>query len=496
MPSIILDAHGRPYSSPAYGTGTPGGIYAPATTENRLIPEHPDCFGDFSRLLPRYPWRRAVSDCRWIAASFSLVAGAAEQKADYVAASHFATYYTGDDDAWGEEAEEVLEQYDGICTSRSPLFDWASFWRCGILNLIDSGSFFIHLTVPEGADPRDPTARPILQPFESHRIGSLEYGEETVKGGPFDGARILNGIIYNRSGNEIGYRVLGTEQGQYTDVSARDMVHVPGRPRYFSQNRPLPQIAPALKDLAMVLDTRDSEQIAQNVNSRLTLIEKNETGKRNAATELVNPQPKTAAGTPTEVVEKGFYRTVKNGGSLEAHESTRPSGEWQRFDDKITASALFGMRWRVEMLDLSKLTGGGIRGFADNINTAIMADFGGITRAMLRCRRYQVARHQERGDIRKSDTWWRWAAQPPAEFTADPGRQISSEIEAVRAGAQSMPDVHRRWGTRSKYVIRETVRYETMKRKAATAASLPLEALGTTAMPGDPVSTEAAQQAA
>lgn len=487
MPAAILDQFGKPatyHSGHSYG-GTPGAGYPAYYADKRTMPEHPDCFGDFATLLPRYPWRKAVSDCRWIGAAFSLVSGAIEQKADYVGASHFATYFNGRDTAWGDEAEAALEQLDKICTTRSPLFDWRALWWCGVANLDDSGPFFINLT-------QNSDGFPLLQPLEAHRIGSWDMGEAIVDGGRYDGARILNGIIYDRAGREIAYRVLGAEYGDYRDISARDMIHVAGRPRYFSQGRALPRIAPALKDLYTALDTREAEQIAQNVNSRISVIEANETGKRNPAQDLVNPPPlPTAQGIDTEYVDKGFYRYIKAGkGQITAHQSARPSDQWQRFDDKITATALFAMGWRVEMFDLSKLGGAAVRGFADQINTAIHAAFNALAPAMIRCRGYQIAKLIQRGDLRDSAEWWKWLAQEPAEFTADPSRAVSSEIEAVRAGAQTMPNVHRRWGTRSRNVINEQAAYLYAKKKAAQEWSkdgitITAEELGTTAQPGD-----------
>ncbi len=479
MPSQILDQFGKPasYHVSAFG-GTGGALYP--ERDARTTPAHPDCFGDFSTLLPRYPWRRAVSDCRWIASAFPLVAGAIEQKADYVSASEWHTYFDGRDTDFGLAAEDLFaNSADAICTSRSPLFDWCNLWWAGITLLDADGSFFIYLGQNEDAYP-------ILQPLEAHRIGSWETGEQIVTGGPYDGAKILNGIIYDRKGQEIAYRVLGYERGDFKDISARDLIHVTGRARYFSQNRPLPRIAPALKDLYSILDTREAEQIAQNANSRLTFVENNETGKRNPGADLVNPQPKTAAGTDTEIVDKGYWRYVKNGGNLKAHESNRPSDQWDRFDSKITGTGLYGMGWRIEMLSLAGLNGPGVHGFADQINTTIYQTFKGPSRAVRRCRGYQCSKFIQRGDLPESADWYKWAVQEPGDFTPNPSRAQNADIEAVRSGAMPMPELHRRWNKRPEEVLRSQAKYIQLRDQIAAEYKIKNPAdLGTLAKPGD-----------
>jgi capsid protein len=483
MASAILDAYGKPatyYPSSSAG----GGMYYAASVDQRVKPAHADMFADFARLLPRVTWRQAVSDCRWIAQAFPLVMGAATQKADYASASNWRTFYRGRNSEWGTYAEEVLtEMADPICTTRSPLFDWRQLWWSGSVVQDTDGGFFINLTETE-------TGFPQLQPIEAHRVGSWDVSDSVVRGGAYDGARILNGIIYDRAGREIAYRVLESDSAwdnaSYRDVSARDMVHVPGRVIFYSEGRPLPRIAPALIDLYMAQDTRNSEQISQNAHSRLTFVENNETGKMNPGLGLTGNAPqKTAAGTDTEIVEKGFWRYVKNGGNLRAFESNRPSDQWDRFDSKMTATALFAMGWRAEMFDLSKLNGPGVNGFADQINTAILSNFSAQMPHVLRCRRYMVAKLIKRGDLPADVDWWKWDLQPPPEFTGNASRSTQSDIDAVRAGAMSIPELHRKWGRRSQDVLREQADYEQQKAAIASEKKMDPKLLGRLDLPGD-----------
>jgi hypothetical protein len=475
MPAQILDQWGKPAVYTGWSSAS-SGLYP--ERDPRTSPKQPEMFGDFSALLPRYAWRRAVSDCRWIASSFPLVAGASEQMADYVSASKWHTYFTGKNQEWGDIAEAKVQEVDQICTSRSPLFDWASLWWAGVTACNADGGYFVYFGSSEDGFP-------VLQPFEAHRIGSWDTAESTVDKGGYAGARIMNGIIYDRKGQEVAYRLLGEESGQFQDISARDMMHVQGRSRYYSQGRPLPRIATALRDLYMVQNTREAETISQNVNSRLVVKESNESGKRPTAAEMGNPLKKTENGTATEMVEMGYWRYLKNGGKLEVHESNRPSDQWSRFDDKITATALFGMGWRIEMFDLSKLTSGAIHGFADQINTTIGETFGSFVRYVKRARGYMIAKLIQRGDLPENDEWYKWQVQEPADFTPNPSRAMKSDLEAVRGGAQSMTELHRRYGKRPRDVLAEQAKYLQTRAEIAKEYGVDEDDLGRTDMPGD-----------
>ena len=463
-------------------------------------PIHPNTARDFLDLLPQPRFFQAVSDCRWLCVSSDIVNGALLQKADYVSASDWVTHFTGKDRAWGDMAEEKCEQLDRYCCTRGDRYPWRKLWWLTIPHLGTDGGIFLNLTETD-------TGWPLVQPIEAQRVATR--GEKSVVGSgsaqswqraeggklqkistPYAGLKIISGIIYDFSGKEVAYRVLGDadDGSEDTDISAQDMIHL-ADPRWFSEGRPLPEVAASSLALQDIHLGRQAQLVKHIHSSRQIGIQENESGTPPAARRLADPlATRTPLGTSTQLVEEGNFTFVKRGDKVTPWDTKTPGGEWMAYDDKIVASALHAIGWRIEMLDPSGLKGANTRGFADQINTTILAAFNARKDAVRRVRQWQIAKLIQRGDLPASDEWWKWGVTPPPEFSPDPGRAITSELEAVRSGAQSMPHLHRRWGMRPGDVLNEQADYILLKREIAAEKGLTEDEvvqLGTLAKPGD-----------
>lgn len=506
MSTPLLDQFGRPanYTSPA-----PSNQRFKSTEDDRYRLARPKLVDDMARLLGRERYKALISDARWIAEAFPLVQEAVQQKAEYVSAAGWLPEFVGGDRRWGERSTRVLHDALAISDVRGELFDWDDQWELvGRLWDIDGGSFQVFTQTESGF--------PQLQNIEAHRVGQRmstpivgprdaytwitdSPGATPRKvWGAYAGLRILNGIIYNSAGREVAYRVLGGSPDEDRDISARDMMHV-CHPRWFSEGRPAPSIAYAVLDWYDVKETREFERLAQKVSSALTLVETNETGQAPAIPPLGNgpATPKTNSEPQEQVLFGGLIRYVKNGGNLRAHESSRPSDGWQKFDRTIVAGAFYGMGWRIEMMDLSLLGGAGVRGFQDNINMKIAARHKRLKAFALRAVRRTVGRLILRGDLPESPEWAAWDIPAPPEFTVDAGRAQQADRDNIRAGVDSTPDVIRRaFGTHYRSTLRKQAEYLAAKREIAAEFGLQPEELGTLSKPGDPVTASAAEPAA
>lgn len=499
MPSTLLSGF-RNLAQGLTGLWSGHSIYpalSPDTDRHR--PGHPDLARDFTELLPERAFKRSVSDCRWLAISSDTVGGALQQKSDYISASHFATHFTGADRAWGDLAEEKCQQLRAYCTTRGERYDWKMLWALTIPHRATDGAIFFNLTESD-------TGWPLVQPIEATRIGtrddkvtvapkSARAYQRTPDGTlqriytPYADLKIVSGIIYDDSGREVAYRVLGSadDGSEDVDVSAQDMIHI-ARPRWFSEGRPLPEIALSSLSLQDISLARQAQLTKHLHSARLIALRKNEAGTPAARRLGEATATRTPRGSDTTVVEEGQMTYIKHKDEMTPWDTKTPGGEWMAYDDKIVASALHGIRWRIEMLDPSGLKGANTRGFADQINTLIMEDFDFLVPSILRVRRWQIAKLIQRGDLPANADWWRWGATPPPEFSPDPGRAITSELEAVRSGAQSMPHLHRRWGQRPIDVLSEQADYLLLRRQIAKEKGLTPEEsaqLGTLAQPGD-----------
>jgi len=500
MASLIVDQFGRPFEI--------GGAQRYAGTEDtRYRLDRPRLDGDMALLLSREKHRMILRDARWIRESYALVGGAVDQKADYVSASGYLPEFEGRDSAWARRAKEKLEAALNIAEVRGDLFDWDELWWT-ICTLLDvDGSVFVLLT-------ETATGFPQIQTLEAHRIGSRSLasalvgdtdaltpvrdestGEWRMVRGVYRGRRIVNGIIYDAAAREIAYRVLGDDPSQDRDIPASDMVHIT-HPKWMSDGRPFPSIAYSALDWYDVKEARDLQKQQQKVHASLSLIESNETGKAPVIPGLgqsatTAAAPSTNGAPQVQMLQGGLVRYVRSGGGdIKAHESQSPSDGWRSFDQTIVAGALFGMAWRAEMFDLSRLTGAGIRGFADNINTAILARHKRLARHCRRIVRYVAAKLIKRGDLAESPDWWRWSIPQPPEFSVDPARAQQQDRENIRFGLDSTPDAIRRTlGCGYERVLRAQAEYVATRKAIAAEFNLQPDEIGTPLKVGDSADT-------
>lgn len=479
MATALLDSFGRP----AEWRGFSGrGLYeSPQDDGTRL--DRPMLDTDIATLLPRVKHRALVSDSRWIASTFPLVQGAVQQKAHYVCQAGFTPVFTGANKEWGRLAREALVQAHRVIDVRGGLFHWNKCWQIGCTLLDIDGGFFV---VRGETD----TGYPQLQFLEAHRVGS-RFGshEDTVQAGPYKGLRILNGIIYNARGREVAYRVLGNAPEQDRDISALDMHHV-AAPRWFSDGRPFPTIAYSILDWYDAREARRFQQLKQKVNSAITMVETTADGKAPIPSVYNSIAPSVTPGTSAttspsqpmlQYLAGGLIRYVKSGaGDIKSHADNTPGTGWLQFDERVVAGAFYGMDWRSEMLDLSKLSGAPTRGFQDQINTTIYARWLDLTPHVHADDMFILRKLIARGDLPDNDEWWSWAYTPPAEFTVDGGRSNKADLENVRAGTDTTPSIVARFGRTAEEVLREQAEYLRLKHEIEAEHGLAPGTLGTT----------------
>lgn len=468
-PGFLLDAYGR-----AAVYGGQGNLHRRTAEDDDKRPPPPSHFADYRTLFSPHRYRELVTECRHLGTR-SLVAALLENRADYVAASHYAPVFEGADEAWGTEATAALLDALKLCNLRGPRFDWRTTWRLSSPTRATDGSWFILLT--EWPD----SGMPALQVFEGHRIGQRDTSEGLVgKSDAFtitaDGKRITGayaglpinqGIIYNAQGYEVAYRVLGADPDgrDDQDISARDMIHV-ARPRHFSEGRPAPDLAPAVLDL-VALDLAQTAQLDQQIiDAMQTVVESNGSGKYDPS---ANFRP-NGQQEKTEVYTRGSTKFIKSGYEAKPWQTERPSDQWMNFDWRVGSRAAAALRWRLEMLDPSKLGGVNGRAFQDQINTAIADEFAIDYDPCVRVIRYFVAKLIKRRVIPNHEEARLWGvAQPPwFEVDRNSGRL---DLEDVAAGRTAMSILHGRDGRRTIDILR--ARAHTFKQALAVAKENP-----------------------
>jgi hypothetical protein len=495
----LFDATGRPYPATAYTShgAAAGWPLTTSDTGGRNIPP-PRLDHDIAPLLSRHKHRLLLADCRYIGTVFPLVSGALAQKRDYLSSAGYAPTFLGEDEAWGQLARAALLEAHQRAVVRGPFLDWDNAWKIGSTLYDIDGDFFLHYSAAADGYPQ-------VQFIEAHRIGS-RYGESLVTAGPYLGRRLLNGIIYDEVGRALAYRVLGSTPEQDQDIPAAQMDHC-ALPRWFSDGRPAPTLAAGILEWYDLKEARGYQQTKQKVAAAHTIVEATEDGKmpEDAAREAMRRAREggatvsaARAAEPSVLsLDGGLIRYVKAGkGHVSMLEANTPGDSWLRFDETLQRSAFFGMEWRYEMLDLSKLSGAPTRGFQDQINTSIFTRWSGHTRHVLRAELRLLSALIAGGRVPDSPEWMQWGYTPPAEFTVDGGRSNAADLENIRAGIESHTAVIGRYGRTSREVLTEQAKFLRLRADMESKYGLPPGALGSLARPGDPQPAGAAPAAA
>lgn len=483
--ATILDSRGNPMR-----TGPTGTMYRRTERDDKLRPSPPNHYGDYIDLLSPRRAKQLISESRAIGTR-GQPASLLEQKADYVAASDFRPTFLGTDADYGTTALPLLEDALKISNLRGWLYDWKTTWRLTIPAMATSGRVYVLLTTWPDTD------YPALQILEAHRIGQRDDGKEKVEAGDaftisydeqgknpkqirgaYKGLRIKNGIIYNGAGTEVAYRVLGPdpEGDMDQDISARDLFPV-ARPRSFSEGTTPPEIAAALFDF-IGLELAQSAALTTQINdAKLTVVETNETGKADPNLELAGMAPKNLDGTPTQLVDEGEWRYVKSGkGKLDFPAPTRPTDQWQNFDQRVHSRGAAGIRWRSEMLDPAALKAASNRALQDQINTLIRESFSTVAKGATRALGYISAKltgaplnilplHAESRA---------WGIATPPWFEVDRA-SAKYDLDDVAAGRISMETLHHRDGTTAVEVMTSRAKVYLQAKAIAAKTGVPIE---------------------
>jgi hypothetical protein len=396
---------------------------------------------DIQDMMTANRHKMMLCDARYIYQSFSSVAGAVKQKANYVYGNSWRLQSHSADLEFAQAVQDDFKNLDHFFDIRGSNFSFRkSIWR-GSKALDVDGDFFAILTEQEG------TGFPKIQFIEAHQVGdwgSISDGMVTDSSA-YNGLKICAGIILDEYNAPIAYRVKDDSRALgFQDVPANSMVHFMDT-EWFSQSRGQPAIAAAVLDWYDLSETRDAQKVKTKVNSILTLIESNESGTRDSARNLMGLDQ--GQNTPaTTYMDSGMIRIIKNGGSLKGHTVNDPPEAWQKFTKTVEQSAFYALGWRREMLDSSDVGGAGVRAFQGDINKSIKLRCECLNYGFKRIAQYIISKRAKQGAYSLPEDWWKVSFTAPAEFTVDEGRMRAADIEDLRAGLTTATNIMERQG--------------------------------------------------
>lgn len=309
------------------------------TTRRTYIPVRTE---DINTAVNFSDWRSLLSISRRIWSNNGIVKGATIQKAMHAIGRAWNPVFRGGDQEWGKLASEWLMLWYGSCNIRGENYDFKTTLYLDSVAVDRDGDQGILLTQSEDG------TWPMIQVIPAHRIGQRDGSETVVQEGGYAGLKITHGVITNNLGRPVAYRILGDDEPQDRDVSARDLI-LSYDPEWADQLRGLPVFSHALNDLRDADQSQYWEQLNQLASSSRTLIETNETGAADPNDFGIGVGCDTGAGgsMTMERLEGGTisYFKAGSGSKLEQFVNMRPGADWDQFQDRLARKALLGIGW-------------------------------------------------------------------------------------------------------------------------------------------------------
>jgi len=408
-----------------------GNKFMSAATPSRQRPWQSSAARDLDELVTLSDHATIVGASRRLFANEGIIKGAIESKASYSVGASFIPEYQGPDPAWGAEAKDWLLNWFSIASIQGGVFDWQTILYLLSVGIDRDGDSFLLLTEQGGL--------PAVQLVPAHRVGQRD-DKPRVESGGYKGLRIRKGVIFNRAGRPVAYRVLGDTEAEDKDVSARDLLHL-FDPSFAEQSRGLPMVAHAINAFRDMAEANEREMAAMLLISSLGFIEYNEHGGPDFDNPLLQYD---SDGTPSCIaMESGMVKFYKSGdGSrLEELSANRPGPNYQAFHDRLIRSALVGTGWPLSLVNMADGNG-----TADRISLLqgrkAVADRQHLLKPFAkRIVTYALGKAIDSGILPASRGFWQWDFSTCNQLSIDLGRDSNALREEYKLGLKNLSSI-------------------------------------------------------
>ncbi len=407
-----------------------------------------------------------VNYSRQLYAQMDVLGTAVDQKNSWAFGDAWDPHYLGRNRKWGEEAAEFLrDQFYPMCNLRGPLYDLKrSLLISGRAWDVDGDDAMI-LTQSEQGFPQ-------IAFFPATRVGMQATGTRgnmdssnpgagpsaTVDGGPFDGAKIFDGIIYDRNNRMIGLRIV-SEDGKVQDLSAynADLAY---EPTWSDQGRGIPRIATSLLRWMNLQDIDEFLQRGMKRAAAIGLKFKNEEGEAGLGNEVItaeqDPDAQASALAANETLPSGgqspqiyyeeieggemYYLNSTTGEDIEALNYQNPHPNSEAFVERIQRGAISSVGWLYELLDLSATGRAPSRLACDIANQSIWDRQSAGWRRWKRMTAYAIAKGMKEGYLSKNNDGadpYKWEPGLPKQLSVDAGNDEQADRENLKLGTTS-----------------------------------------------------------
>lgn len=441
--SSILGPNGQPVSYYLYPS--------PRGNPKSYRPRH-WLSADTKSNVSSYDRWEMVNYSRQVFAQIDTLWTAVDSKNNWALGDAWDGHYTGRNRAWGEEWEQFINHvWMPNANVRGPRYDFKRSLKLSGLAWDVDGDDAMLLTETANGFPQ-------VAFYPSTKISSAvtNFGARSsgfVTGGPFDGAKLFDGVIYDRNSRVIGLRIVG-EDGEYSDVSAfnADLAY---EPTWHDQGRGIPRV---IVSLLKWLNLDDIDTFIQRGMKRATSVAftvHNAEGEAALGNEVVTGEEVTDNGqTPIdggalssrqvayEEIEGGevYYLSAADGEELKQLNYKNPHPNSEAFITRITRSALASVGWAIELLDLTSTGRAPTRLLCDLANQSIWSRQCTAYRRWRRAVAYATAKAMKTGYLRRNDDIVdAMSFEPglPKPLSVDAGNDAQADREGLKLGTHN-----------------------------------------------------------
>lgn len=386
-------------------------------------------------------FRTQLSAARRLWANYDVLKAATAQKAMHAIGRAWEPEFRGKDIKWGEQATAwLLNEWYPICDARGENYDFKTDLFLGSQCIDRDGNTAELLTETKDGYPQ-------IQLIGIHRIG-VRNNARIVEKGPYKGLRIELGVITNKAGRPVAYRILGADESLDQDISARDLI-VKFDPEWTEQALGFSAFSGSINFLRDNLQSHAWEHSAQLNASRIVMAEWNETGDLPADDPANLGRESTAASAATwEKAEGGTILKYKamSGSKVEFPKSERPGDAWDSFQDRTIRMALLGMNWPYSLCwKPDGMNGTQERSEIEKARTSIRDRQDLLEPVAKRRVGYAISKAIKLGLLPEypgDDIGGQlmWGFSKPAEFSIDHGREDQQNRENIKLGLATVGD--------------------------------------------------------
>lgn len=440
---------------------------------------------------------------RWEQVNFSKVLStrltgidaALGMKAKYSVGEAWHICYQGTNEAWGMKLEELFHEcYYQNCNQIGPCQDWHStlrilgrafdveadfgIWfddKTGQFQILDYSRFGTgigwNVGVGTGLD-------------QCRELGNAPYGYNYANGyysgwgsylpfyiindpnSPFDGQRIIDGVIVDQSLRLLGYRILGyNDQGQmtYADVP-KDSIHFNYEAGdWINQIRGVPTLANLLDDANSVCDVqyywRQGVQLAsQKMIWRESIDGRPMNGVQETTITTTNPDG--SAGTKLVAVEDApaglVEMSTRRGEKLGTLDLNRPSMDEREFI-RLIETAYFHKHWPRQLIYADDSARSGSRSIAQQVQVSIRGRQMNLERTARWIVNRKIAFSMMSGELPANNNLadaWNYGFSLPGKYTVDEGNDSKMMLSMLGRCCISRGTICNDMGLMEKKVLR------------------------------------------